>query len=237
MTQYWWVNHSQTARQEIEGQYLWSPKTKANGARNEFYLNMRRASPGDIVLSYYEQAIRHVGRVAEFAVTAPKPKEFGDTGSYWDNVGWYLPVFWAPLDPPVRPKALISTLGRLLPDRYSPIDPVTAAGRQAVYLAEIQQPVFDAIVAWAAYDTGTLSRGGSNSLTYPIVTAILDDIAERYIEADLSLDSTTKASVIQARRGQGKFSANVQAIERSCRWLVDQRSDDRSDPWFESGRP
>jgi hypothetical protein len=40
MTQYWWVNHKQTVRQEIDRQYLWSPKTSNNGARNRFYDNM-----------------------------------------------------------------------------------------------------------------------------------------------------------------------------------------------------
>jgi putative restriction endonuclease len=73
MSQFWWVNHKQTVRQEIDGQYLWSPKTKSNGTSNTFYDNMRRATPGDFVLSYADQQIRYVGRVAEFAFTAPKP--------------------------------------------------------------------------------------------------------------------------------------------------------------------
>jgi hypothetical protein len=33
MRQYWWVNHKQTFNQEIEHQYLWSPKTSSNGAQ------------------------------------------------------------------------------------------------------------------------------------------------------------------------------------------------------------
>jgi len=57
MPQYWWVNHNQTWQQEIEGQYLWSPKVNANGSRNQFYNNMRLASPGDLVLSYADQQI------------------------------------------------------------------------------------------------------------------------------------------------------------------------------------
>ena len=81
MSQFWWVNHKQTARQEIEGQYLWSPKTQSNGARSVFYDNMRHASPGDLVLSYANGIVRFVGRVAEFAFTAPKPTEFGSTGA------------------------------------------------------------------------------------------------------------------------------------------------------------
>ncbi|RWQ44447.1 MAG: hypothetical protein EOS21_00320 [Mesorhizobium sp.] len=50
MAQFWWVIHNQTARQEIDGQHLWSPKTESNGARSEFYNNMRRATPGDLVV-------------------------------------------------------------------------------------------------------------------------------------------------------------------------------------------
>jgi hypothetical protein len=38
-------------RQEIAGGYLWSPVTEANGANRQFYDNMRRAAPGDLVLS------------------------------------------------------------------------------------------------------------------------------------------------------------------------------------------
>jgi hypothetical protein len=123
MTQFWWVNHKQTARQEIEGQYLWSPKTNSNGARNEFYNNMRRANPGDIVFSYADGKISNIGRVIEFAFTAPKPEEFGETGAYWNKEGWLLPVFWTPLAVPVWPKDMIGRLGPLLPKSYSPIRP------------------------------------------------------------------------------------------------------------------
>ena len=72
MPRYWWVNHKQTHRQEIDGRYLWSPKRRSDGARNQFYVNMRRAAPGDLVLSYANGAIGYLGRVAEFAFTAPK---------------------------------------------------------------------------------------------------------------------------------------------------------------------
>ena len=217
MPQFWWVNHNQTARQEIEGQYLWSPKTESGGARSEFYNNMRRAAPGDLILSFSAQAIRYVGRVTEFAFTAPKPQEFGQTGAYWSNEGWLLPVFWTPLDPPVRPKAMIATLGRLLPSRYSPINPVTGDGNQKAYLASISEAVFETIVASASFSTWALAQGGANSLTFQVVTELLDDVVEQRIAGDLTLDATVKASVIQARRGQGKFRSNVEALEKACR--------------------
>ncbi len=217
MPQFWWVNHNQTARQEIEGQYLWSPKTESNGARSEFYNNMRRATPGDFVLSYSGQAVKYVGRVAEFAFTAPKPAEFGPTGGNWNLEGWLVPVYWTPLSTPIRPKALIGTLGPLLPTRYSPISPVTGSGNQKAYLAAIPQAAFEAVVAGAVFDRNALARGGANSLSFQVVSDLLDDIVEQRIKSDLRLDETVKESVILSRRGQGKFRSNVEAIERSCR--------------------
>jgi putative restriction endonuclease len=217
MPEFWWVNHNQTARQEISGQYLWSPKTESTGARSEFYNNMRRAAPGDLVLSYAGQAVRYVGRVAEFAFTAPKPEEFGSTGSNWAEEGWLLPVYWTELSPPVSPKSLIGTIGPLLPARYSPIHPISGAGNQKAYLAAIPQAVFDAVTRVAAFNSTALARGGANSLTFNVVNDLLDDAAEQRIAADGQLDETVKRSVILARRGQGKFRANVEAVERACR--------------------
>ena len=139
MPQFWWVNHNQTARQEIGGQYLWSPKTEKGGARSEFYNNMRRAVPGDIVLSFADQAVRFVGRVTDYAFTAPKPEEFGNAGANWSEIGWLLPVFWTPLNPSARPQDLLPQLAPLLPKKYSPISPNTGWGYQKCYLAAVPE--------------------------------------------------------------------------------------------------
>src|SRR3546814_11296679 len=128
MPRYWWVNHKQTVRQEIDGAYLWSPKRNANGARNSFYDNMRAAAPGDLVLSFADGWISQVGRVAEFAFTAPKPEEFGSTGGPWSAVGWLLPVYWVALDRPVRPRDLHAAPGPLLPAQYPPPPPAPTQG-------------------------------------------------------------------------------------------------------------
>lgn len=217
MPRFWWVNHKQTGHHEVEGQYLWSPKTESNGARSRFYDNMREASPGDFVLSYIDGVVPFVGRVAEFAFTAPKPAEFGLVGGNWSREGWLLPVFWTRVSPPVRPKAIIGQLGPLLPDKYSPIHPVSGNGNQKAYLAEIDQAVFEIITQRATYDRASLLRGGANSLTFEIVTEILEDTVEREISRDLSLSDTERHAVIRARRGQGKFRTNLEAVERACR--------------------
>jgi putative restriction endonuclease len=146
MARFWWVNHSQTFRQEIDGGYLWSPKSEANGSRSQFYDNMRQVTPNDLVLSFADTRIVFVGRVVDFALSAPKPSEFGPAGSNWADEGWVLPVNWRLLDNPVRPKDFIERLAPMLPAKYSPISPQTGNGNQKAYLAEISQSVFHLIL-------------------------------------------------------------------------------------------
>jgi hypothetical protein len=73
---FWWVNQNQTYRQEIAGGFMWSPKRNANGARNQFYENMREVAIGDVVFSFYGTRVQHVGVATAPAETAPKP-DFG----------------------------------------------------------------------------------------------------------------------------------------------------------------
>ena len=108
-------------------------------------------------------------------------------------------------------------LGPLLPTRYSPINPVSGDGNQAAYLASISESAFELVTGASSFDQYALAHGGANSLTFEIVTELLDDVVERRIASDLQLDDTVKRSVILARRGQGRFRSNVEAVEKSCR--------------------
>jgi putative restriction endonuclease len=49
---YWWVNQNQTYEFEVPGGFLWSPKTRSDGARNPFYEVMSEVKPGDFVFSF-----------------------------------------------------------------------------------------------------------------------------------------------------------------------------------------
>lgn len=211
---YWWVNHNKTARQELDEGYLWSPLREANGARSQFYENMRIAEPGDAVLSFSGGFIRHVGFALDFASPAPKPKTFGSAGENWANSGWLLPIEWRALSTPIRPKNRIAELGPMMPQKYSPIHPITGNGNQKAYLAEVGQAVFELLV------------GLSDATDVPAVithhTAIsglkrIDDAIESQIAADSDLDSTTKQQLILARYGQGLFRSRVSELEKACR--------------------
>ena len=58
---FWWVNQNQTYRHERAGGYLWSPKRKANGARNLFDDFNGVVAPGDVILSFVNGARRVCG--------------------------------------------------------------------------------------------------------------------------------------------------------------------------------
>ena len=70
---YWWVNQNQTFKAEVGGGFLWSPKTRADGVRNQFYDNMLEVEPGDVIFSFCDTRIKAVGIALQRAVSAEKP--------------------------------------------------------------------------------------------------------------------------------------------------------------------
>lgn len=216
MRRYWWVNHKQTVMHEVDGKYLWSPKTKKGGKTNRFYENMRLATPGDYVLSFAHGRIAYVGRVSELAIAAPKPPEFGSAGDAWSDEGWYLPVQWSALNTPVRPKEFIGELLGLLPSSHSPIQG-NGNGNQGAYLAQIGFDLFQAILARAGVDLDLVFSDIELASTFGAYAEELDDAVERQLSLSTALTVTEKDQVVKARRGQGLFRANVQKYERCCR--------------------
>lgn len=213
MSRYWWVNHNTTFEHEIDGGYLWSPQREVR-ARSTSYDNMRRVTPGDMIVSYAGQQNRHVGIVTDFAVAAPKPAEFGSKGSYWSDIGWYVPVTWIALQSPVRHREFWDEFRALLPEKYSPIVHGTQNGNQKLYLAEISAPLFDLV----------FSRSGSIADTIKVDSSIRsDELVEQLeahteyaIRADPGLDDTVRQALVEARRGQGRFRAAVKLMSARC---------------------
>jgi putative restriction endonuclease len=190
--------------------------TEAGGARSQFYDNMRRAAPGDVVLSYAAGQVGRVGVVTDFALQAQKPTEFKSAGSYWHNVGWLLPVTWSEAALSVGPKDLLDRLAPLLPGTHSPIQPTTGNGNQKAYLAEVDQAVVEVILEAAALRLTDFINGDVNRPTSDLLST-LDDIVENAILLDSSIDETTRKQVTDARRGQGVFRRRVLQVEPICR--------------------
>jgi hypothetical protein len=215
MQKYWWVNHKQTAKQEVGDGYLWSPKLETGGNRSQFYNNMTRAQPGDLVLSYATQ-IASVGVVKDYAVTSPKP-DFGKAGAYWNNEGWLLPIEWQSVPRPIKPKEYLEQLAPLLPLSHSPLNGATGNGNQKAYLAEISQELFEAVGRAALIDFQTLYvTSDRREIDSTMVEKIEKEIVAQ-IDGDPNLSKTEKLQLSKARVGQGQFRDNVLRQEPKCR--------------------
>src|SRR5690349_3547964 len=155
---YWWVNQNQTYRHEVAGGYLWSPKRNANGNRNQFYDFMREVAPGDVVFSFCDGFIKAIGLVVSNAYEAPKPLEFGQTGAYWDRIGWRVDVGFLPLKTLIRPVDHMDQIGPRLPQRYSPLQP-NGHGLQSVYLTYLPDPLAAVLIDLVGREARNIVEG------------------------------------------------------------------------------
>lgn len=235
---YWWVNQNQTYRHEIPGGYLWSPKRNRNNGRNPFYDFMREVSPGDVIFSFADTLIKAIGIASSHAYESPKPREFGQTGAYWDNIGWRVDVRFAELRGPIRPVEHMQRLAPLLPARYAPLQ-ATGGGLQGVYLTHLPDELATALADLIGREARTIieMRHVNDSPDMPVAIGLLEWEAHEMeqVIADQTIPETTRRAVVMARRGQGLFKQNVQRVESYCRVTkVDQTEHLRAShckPW------
>lgn len=204
---YWWVNQNQTFEHEYGGGYLWSPKVNANGGKNQFYDFMKEIEPGDIVFSFKGTYIAALGIATSAAYTSEKPVIFGQVGTNWNQDGWKVDISYVEPNQNIKPKDYMELLAPLLPEKYSPIRP-DGTGNQ-VYLASIPEEMGKVL----------MDLVDSPELTMPVInlSELKVNPEEQEIIVDVTMSDVQKATMILARRGQGKFRERVQMIEKECR--------------------
>lgn len=207
---YWWVNHKQTYNEELKGGYIWSPQRNKNGARNQTYINLTQAKVGDSIFSYAIGEIKAVGIVEHQYQQTDRPRVLGKIGEQWDSDGWMVPIIWARLNVPLRPKTYISTIAPLLPEKNSPIQ-LNGNGNQSCYLAAINQELAGYLLQIIKAENKELD---SSLLAFE--QTIADELEQTRVFSE-NLPETEKEQLIKARRGQGLFRWRLEAIESACR--------------------
>jgi len=208
---YWWVNHKQTYRAELEGGYIWAPTKNSNGARNQTYINLTLVRAGDLVVSYAGGQVRAIGVATAAYRNQAKPEAFGQTGQNWSDVGWLVPVEWTELDPALSPKDYLSAIAKLLPTKNSPLQ-ANGNGNQGCYLASIS-PELGSFVLSLSKATGSIVI----ERVKEIADQVRADEVEREIESDEELTATEREQLVRSRIGQGVFRLKVLDFENSCR--------------------
>jgi hypothetical protein len=209
---FWWVNHRKTFRTEIGGGFIWAPQTTKAGDRHETYTNLTKTRPGDQVFSYAALQIRGVGIVTGACIEQEIPPEIGPAGVDWEHrSGWLVPVEWHMLSQPLSPKPHIGEIRPLLPTQNSPLDK-NGDGSESCYLASISDSLASLLLGLmsdedvlAVTETAEESRDSRES----------DAETKKILEAPIG--ETEKKQLVNARKGQGKYRHNVEAVEHDCR--------------------
>jgi putative restriction endonuclease len=207
---YWWVNHKQTGKIEVNEGYIWSPKTIKGGSKNQTYLNLKETGIGDYIFSFVATRIVAIGVVIDSCKDSIRPAEFGKSGNQWAPDGWLVPINWIKLSKPIVPKDKISLIAPLLPIKYSPIKP-DGNGNQGCYLAEISQILANLLISFI---------DELNPMTSDVITGIENTVKENIEEDKIQKEifsPTYKLQLIEARVGQGVYRMKLEGIEQECR--------------------
>ena len=212
---YWWVNQNQTLKYEITGGYMWSPKTKANGGRNQFYDYMSEVEVGDVVFSFADTKIGFIGIATGRAYSSSKPSEFDDNES-WSNDGWLVPVEFYELENPIRPKNHIQTIRAYLPDKYSPLQD-NGNGNQGVYLTEVPLGLAEALSGLLVNQVQDIIERHTDEEFAHLELSNADTAVVNEIRHRKDIEETEKLRLVKSRNGQGLFKDRLKEIESGCR--------------------
>lgn len=95
---YWWVFQGTTYLEESAGQYLWAPGPGSSNMHH--WANMDRVRPGDVIFSYYKQAIFAVTTARSAVELAPPP--VGYNVPAWEGMGRRIAADYTPLAQPLK---------------------------------------------------------------------------------------------------------------------------------------
>jgi len=188
---FFWVNHKQSYKDEVGGNYIWSPKREVNGAFNQTYENLTYVQPGDIVFSFAFGVIQAVGYATSSCYEAPNP--YGDALN-WSGLGWKVDVNFSYCIQKFRPKDCFEEFRNLLALKNSPIN-ILGNGNQKCYLAQI-------------------SKDFANYL----IDKVGLTVEESYLVKDsITIQETSKTALILQRIGQNLFRKRLLDIyKQTC---------------------
>jgi hypothetical protein len=184
---------------------------------------MREVAPGDVIFSFFDTRIAALGIARSYCYESPKPTEFGGIGDYWEAVGWKVDVSFREITNRIRLKDHIEEIRSVLPEKYSPLRS-SGDGLQSVYLTGVSSALAAVIFRLIGREANEVADVGRTvhraQQISPAPEPTLDEWEgklERAIRSDRRLEETQREALVQARRGQGIFRANVQSIEHACR--------------------
>lgn len=102
------VHQNKTRKEEMAGQFLWSPKKTKKGTKNAGYETMSRVQRGDVIFHSAEQTIYAVSTALNDAYGSCKPESLN--AHLWKNDGWQVDLDMSMMEKPLELKRIKSWL-------------------------------------------------------------------------------------------------------------------------------
>ena len=186
---YWIVYQGNSWGRARRGGYLWAPKVGKRGQTQAYWASMERVSPGDLIFSGVDNALRAVAEATLPAYTAERPDPADD--EFWYGDGWRLDVTYTDLPEPMYYRDWVPTVLAEMPPIHSPFH--SGAKPNQGYLYELPNSVGEHIIHLAQQQGVDLAANAN-------LAAPIPDGAE-----------TTRQQLTAARVGQGKFRRDLLA--------------------------
>lgn len=184
---YWIVYQGRSWDRAREGGYLWAPKVSKSGQTYEYWRNMERVRPGDLIFSGVNNAIRAVSQASALAYDATRPDQRDE--EFWDAMGWRLDVVYSDTPEPLYYKDWVPQIFAELPAQHSPFSRMM--GPNQGYLYEVPLSLGEHLL--------------------DLIRALGMEIDAQANEAALPPEGgeTERALLGKARIGQGKFRQDL----------------------------
>ena len=190
---YWWVSQNKTFSLESKGGYLWAPKQDADGNVPFHWKNMEYVQPGDIIFSYFKQAIAAVSIALGSEQDADKPDAF-DKGEAWETKGSMVSCRYLVLPERILRKTLPVDILSILSGEYLPLN-AKGTGNQS-YLFRIPPEAGRKLLEIAE---------GKLGVSLPL----LENGSAGATKFHKAVAETERESLILSRVGQGQFREDL----------------------------
>lgn len=132
---YWIVYQGRSWGRAREGGYLWAPHANKDGQTKEYWRNMARVRPGDLIFSGVNNAVRAVSQASAVAYDAPRPDQRDE--EFWDAMGWRLDVVYTDVPEPLFYKDWVPQIFAELPTQHSPFSRTMGPNQGYLYAVSL----------------------------------------------------------------------------------------------------
>lgn len=188
---YWWVNQGKTYKEEKEGSFLWAPIDDGFFHWN----NMTYIQEGDIVFSYSKGELKAYSSVVKNAYKEVNP--FNKNSELWDKQGNKVDLVFNELQTSIPLTTFNEELKPLLQEQYSPLNRNARVNQGYLFRMTDEAGAFL-----------------SDLIEKKEHVEIEDQIERNFQESNV--DVTTVESIVNSRKGQGRFREGLKSFWGGC---------------------